>query len=136
MSPPPSPDIRRHGRDGFTLIEALAALTVVVIGLGALSELTHSTVNEVEFAERRVELIETARKALAALPARDQPITGEVRGELNGQRWRLAARPYFAPSIPTEGGGWTPELVSLEVRASDGSRLEIDSVRLSHGGAP
>ena len=130
------PQTARQGRDGFTLIEALAALSVVVIGLGALSQLTHSTVKQVEFAERRVELIETARKAYTALPARSEPMPSETRGELNGERWRLNVRPYFAASIPTAGGGWTPALVSLEVRASDGSRLVIDAVRLIRGSAP
>ncbi len=120
------------GRDGFTLIEALAALTVVALGLGALANLTHQTALSATFAERHVELIETARKALAALPERATLAEGVTEGELNGERWRLTVRPYPGAAA----AGWRPERVALEVRDGAGHHVEIETLRLVRGSGP
>jgi prepilin-type N-terminal cleavage/methylation domain-containing protein len=135
LSRQPDPD-SACADDGFTLIEALAALTVAVIGLGALAELTHATTRSATFAERRVELIETARKALAGLPARDGISEGEMQGDLNGKGWRLSVVPYVGGPSQSRGGGWRPERVTIEVRAAHGARLDLETVRLVRGSAP
>ena len=119
---------------GFSLLEALAALTVVAIMLGALGTLTHSTVRSVMFTEHRVALIETARKVFAALPPRAALSDGPLTGELDGSHWRIHVRPYFDTST-SRGGEWEPELIEIDVRGSDGSRLEFDTVRIRRRGA-
>jgi general secretion pathway protein I len=126
LSRSPGAKSRGEGRDGFTLFEALAALTVVAISLGALANLTHGTTRSVNFAERRLELVETARKALAALPDREALVEGVSEGELNGERWRISVGPFSDAAA----GGWEPELVRLEVRSAGGDRVEIDTLRL------
>lgn len=134
MSRPPSPESSRES--GFTLIEALAALTVAALGVGALASLTHSTMRATVFAERRIELIETARKVYAALPTRGALIEGDTHGEFNGKGWRLSVAPYFGASVPTEAAGWRPERVAIEVRGADGERIELETVKLERGKAP
>ena len=116
---------------GFTLMEALAALTVLAASLGALAELTHQTARKVHFAERRIELVATARKALAAAPADGAIAEGVTQGELNGERWTMTVSPY-----PTESASlWEPMLVRIEVRNGEGERVEVDTVRLRRRGA-
>jgi len=132
LSRPPSPDAAA----GFTLIEALAALTIAALGLGALAELTHSTIRTTLFAERRVELISTARKAWAALPARVALGEGQTHGELNGKVWRMSVAPYVGPAVPSEAAGWRPERIAIEVRAADGERIELETVRLQRAATP
>jgi general secretion pathway protein I len=128
LSQAPKAEAGADGRDGFSLLEALAALTILAICLVPLAELTHQTVRSANFAKRRVELIGTARKAIAALPARGALAVGETEGELNGERWRVVVAPYDGPALGT--AAWEPELVRLEVRNAGGDRIEVDSVRL------
>ncbi len=118
---------------GFTLFEALAALTVAAMALGALSDLTHSTLRSVRDVETRVALLQTARKAFVALPPRSALSPGGVTGILDDSRWRVNVSPYA--QLPG-GGGWLPERVSLEVRAPDGAFLSFDTVRLRKRGPP
>ena len=130
MFRPPSPRPQALASDaGFTLIEALAALTVTAIMLGALGTLTHSTVRSAMFTEHRVALIETARKVFAALPPRAALSEGPLSGDLDGSRWRVTVRPYLESSS-AKGGEWEPELIEIDVRGSDGSHLEFDTVRI------
>ena len=118
---------------GFTLLEALAALTVVAMTLGALSALTHSTVVSAVFTERRVALIQTARKVFAALPPRAALSPGDISGDLDGSRWRIKTRPYI--DSPAAGGAWEPELVDIEVRGPTGALVEFSTVRIRQRGA-
>ncbi len=117
---------------GFTLLEALAALTVVAISLGALSALTHSTVLSAMFTEHRVALIQTARKVFTALPPRAALSPGDISGDLDGSRWRIKTRPYL--ESPAAGGAWDPELVAIEVRGPTGALLEFSTVRIRQRG--
>jgi hypothetical protein len=135
---PPNPKLNGStsaSEAGFSLLEALAALTVAAIMLGALGTLTHSTVRSVMFTEHRVALIETARKVFAALPPRGASSDGPIAGELDGSHWRINVRPYFDTSTSRGGGEWEPELIEIEVRGSDGSRLQFDTVRIRRRGA-
>jgi len=132
---PPSPKpTESASQAGFTLIEALAALTVTAIMLGALGTLTHSTVRSTMFTEHRVALIETARKVFAALPPRAALISGPVSGDLDGSHWRIEVRPYLESATGRGGSEWEPELIHIDVRGSDGGRLEFDTVRIRKRG--
>jgi general secretion pathway protein I len=133
---PRSPKPKGAASDaGFSLIEALAALTVAAIMLGALGTLTHSTVRSAMFSEHRVALIETARKVLTALPPRAALSGDPISGELDGSHWRMVVRPYLDTPAVRGGGAWEPELIELDVRGSDGSHLDFDTVRLRKRGA-
>ena len=122
----PRSDISQNDA-GFTLLEALAALTVVLITLVAISTLTHSTVGSEIFTERRVALIQTARKVFAAMPPRATLSPGVVSGELDGSAWKIQTHPYLESSA---AGGWEPELVTIGVRGPTGALIQLSTVRI------
>jgi len=134
---PPNPSHAGSASEaGFTLIEALAALTVAAIALGALGALTYSTVRSTMFTERRVALIQTARKAFSALPPRAAFSEGRISGDLDGSHWQIVVRPYFDSGVAGAGGVWEPELVELQVRGPDGRQLVFDTVRIRKRSGP
>ena len=119
-------------RAGFTLIEALAALALVAVGLTAIGALASASFRAAAGAERRIALIETARAALTALPARDALPAGRFDGALNGLRWRVAVEPLGGEAAkPNVATGWAPQRLALIVRAPTGEAIEVDTVRLT-----
>jgi hypothetical protein len=82
------------------------------------------------FTEHRVALIQTARKALAALPPRAALSVGQIAGDLDGSHWQIAVRPYFDSPVAGNRAEWEPELVELEVRGPDGRQLKFDTIRI------
>jgi hypothetical protein len=81
--------------------------------------------------ERHVDAIETTRKLLAALPARNELADGATTGVSDGYRWELDAAPYSSAFVGTNDSSvWTAQTVALTVRAPDGSQVEIDTIRL------
>lgn len=116
---------------GFTLIEALVALAVVAIGLGAVGQLGFATVIAAHRAEVRLFLATAARRAFAALPEGRGPGDGAFAGEIEGARWRIQSAPFYfdAPGAPLRPA-WTPQAVRLVVTARGGGRIVVDTVRL------
>ena len=116
---------------GFTLIEALVALSVLTAGLAAIGELGFSTVAAARRAETRFLLVATARKAFAALPDRRTLGDGALSGEMDGESFRLRASPYLF-NVPGAAGhvAWTPQAMRLIVESPTGGRIVVDTVLL------
>lgn len=121
---------------GFTLIEALVALAVVVAGLAAIGQLGFATVAAARRAETRLFLTASARKAFAALPARQSLGDAALSGEIDGASWRLQSAPFLfdAPGAPPHPQ-WTPQAVRLIVTGPGGGRVVVDTVRLRPTGS-
>jgi general secretion pathway protein I len=116
---------------GFTLIEALVALTIVATSLSAIGALIATSVRGTRSIEGRLARIETARAVATALPDRDQLAKGGMSGDLAGHRWRIDVGPY--PQMNTGGKQphpWVPEHVVLSIDSAAGGTLQIDTVRL------
>jgi general secretion pathway protein I len=124
-----------HSR-GFTLVEALVAVTVLMILLAAIGELSASTLRGGLYVERHVADVETAQQILAALPAREQIADRTLTGEIGAYRWRMDAQPFSAGAAnaraPTR---WAPELVVVTVKGPGGAPLSYDMIRLVRTGA-
>jgi general secretion pathway protein I len=118
-------------RDGFTLIEALAALAVVAVALSAIGMLVAANIRATRSLDHRLTLLETTRAILSGLPGRNELELGRISGEMADHRWRVDVIPFSADFIdPNTPSPWIPQSVVLRVQAPTGEILRIDTVRL------
>jgi len=129
--------LRRDSRSpGFTLVESLVALAVVMILLSAIGGLSASSLRAVRFVEYHFADIENAQQILAGLPARSELRNLPLSGDTAGYRWRLQAEPFKADFIDSRAQArWTPETIVVTVQGPSGVRLSFDMVRLVRTGA-
>lgn len=130
----PSPELRLDG--GFTLVEVLAALAVLSASMAALGALTHTSMRSSLYVERHVAEIETARKIMTGLPSRNQLSMGTLTGALDAHQWRIDVTPFANAPAPTAAPAWTPQAITLRVRAPTGELFELSTVRLRQGASP
>jgi Prokaryotic N-terminal methylation motif len=124
------------GSSGFTLVESLVALTVMMILLSAIAALSASSLRAGQYVEHHVADIENIQKILAGLPQRSELAKPPLSGEMAGYRWRIDAEPYNAAFIdPRAQIPWTPETIVVTVQGPSGARLSFDMVRLVQAGA-
>jgi general secretion pathway protein I len=135
LSQPANPDPRRTA--GFTLVEALAALTIMMISMAAIAALANSSMRSSLHVERHLAEIETARKIIAGLPSRKDLAEGSLTGALDNHQWRLDTAP-FANALTQENApvAWEPERLALRVLSPTGAIIEIDTIRLEKRAAP
>jgi general secretion pathway protein I len=127
---PPTLHRNSHSR-GFTLVETLVALTVMVIALSAIGGLSASSLRTGRYVERHVAEMENVQQILAGLPGRDQLASRTQAGEMAGYRWRLDAQPFSATFLPPRAQTpWTPETIVLTVQGPSGAPLSFDMIRL------
>jgi general secretion pathway protein I len=116
-----------HHSSGFTLIEALVALTIVAIALSSIGALIASTVKGTHAAEARIGRLNAAKTVLATLPDRDRLVPGSFSGRVDGYGWRVDVVP--AGVAPKEVS-WLPHNIVVTVRGPDGADIEVRTVRL------
>jgi len=121
--------LRLNETKAFTLLEALAALAVLMAGLAAIGALTHVTVRSALHAEQHLAQVSAARRIIAGLPGRNALPFGRLTGILDGNRWRVDSTPV-AVTGSTGDTAWTPQGIVLLVRSPSGSTMEIDTIRL------
>ncbi len=119
-----------HSR-GFTLVESLVALTVMMILLAAIGGLTATSLRSGRHVESHLADIEITRQIVAGLPARAELAKGGLTGDMAGYRWRLDSAPYrpdfFNPKSATP---WAPQIIVLRVQSPNGGVTSVDTVRL------
>ena len=130
-----TPRPNSHSR-GFTLVESLVALTVMMIVLSAIAALSASSLRTGRYVERHLADVENVQQILAGLPGRSELTNRTLSGEMAGYRWRLDAAPFSAAFVdPRAQTLWTPETVVLTVQGAGGVPLSFDMVRLVKTGA-
>jgi general secretion pathway protein I len=116
---------------GFTLIEALVALAVVAISVGAVAAVMGSTARGTRQLEGHVALVQAAAGVLwSELPARADAVPPTLSGESAHHRWRADFDPV---AVPLAAGGepkWLPLKVTLRVSSPSGATMQIETVRL------
>lgn len=126
----PTARSRCSGEAGFTVIEALVALAVVVSVLAAIGRLMATSVRGVHAFADHVALIETVRALASVLPHRDQA-TGSLSGERGGYHWRIDRGPLAVPGIdPNLSSPWIPQTVVVTARSPQGRIFQIATVQL------
>ena len=123
-------DERASSEDGFTILEVLVAIAVVVVVLGAIGSVVAATTRGVRSVEQHVILMETARTVTASQRSRE--MTGEDRsGELYGYRWHVGMSPTAdSVIVPDAKSSWIPQLMTVRVQSPSGAVLGLDTVRL------
>jgi type II secretory pathway pseudopilin PulG len=126
------PTLHRNSRSfGFTLVESLVALTIMMILLSAIGGLSASSLRAGRYVERHVAEMENAQQILAGMPGRDQLADRTQSGEMAGYRWRLDAQPFSAAFLdPRAQTPWRPETIVLTVQGPSGAPLSFDMIRL------
>ena len=126
---------RDSGSRGFTLIEALVALSVLMVVLSAIGGLSASSLRSGLYVERHVADIENARKIMAGLPSRAELANRSLSGDMAGYKWRLDAEPFSADFVdPQAQTNWTPETIVVTVKGPGGGLLSFDAIRLVRTG--
>jgi len=126
---------RDSGSRGFTLVESLVALIVLMVALTAIGGLGASSLRSGLYVERHVADIENVRKIFAALPSRAELANRSSSGEMAGYLWRLDAEPFPADFVdPRAQTNWTPQTLVVTVKGPGGGLLSFDTVRLVRTG--
>ena len=115
---------------GFTLLEALVALSIVAIGLASVGGLVANSIRGVGSIERHLTRLETARAVLAALPDRDQLAPGTLSGELAGQPWHVDVSAFATDIALQPNARWIPQAVVVTIASPSGGTLKISTVSL------
>jgi general secretion pathway protein I len=118
-------------RAGFTMIEALVALSVIAVSLSAIGSLVASSVRATRRVDDRLQVVETARAVLTGLPDRGSLALGDFSGEMGDNHWRVDVLPFQADFVdPARPAPWVPQAVVIRVESPTGQELRLDTVRL------
>jgi general secretion pathway protein I len=115
--------------EGFTLIEALAAVAVVATGLAAIGALADSSIRSDVHTRRHLAQVFATREIIAGLPRRDALPFGRLSGVLDGEEWSIHST-LLQTTTGAGASGWVPQGVVLLARSPYGSTIEIDTIRL------
>src|SRR5215813_4107396 len=121
-------------RAGFTLLEALVALAVVVTVVGTLGPHLFHARRIMDNAEHRV-AAQILLRTLVDAPFDRSQLAGATRGgELNGLRWRIVTAPMAVDVTSTTGRQWRAYRVTASVAAGHGQVITAETVRLGELG--
>ena len=137
---------KHNSRDGFTLLEALVALALLLTFAATLNPLLYQARRIMENADRRVAANMVLRSVLAAPVDRASLANLSREGDTGGLHWQIAAQPMAAPALPVnpskpkpkspdqktsqQQADWTPYLVTASVTWAPGRTLSAETVRL------
>ena len=129
-----TPDARAR-RAGFTLIEALVALSLLLAFAAAIGPLVFQARRIAGNAERRVAAHLLLRSLLEA-PFDRSTLTQARDGESFGLHWRLTAEPVLIQVLSRKedaknAAPWTPVRVNASVAWGPGQVLTGETVRLA-----
>jgi len=125
-----------HGVAGFTLIEALVALSIVAIVMAAIGSLIASTARGIRSIDGHLTRLETARAVMTALPDREQLARGALSGMIANHPWRVAVLPFATDSVGQEPSArWVPQAVVVNVGSPSGATMRISTIRLQRSAA-
>jgi type II secretory pathway pseudopilin PulG len=124
---------RDHGRrqGGFTLLEALVALALVLTFAATLGPHLSQARRIMDHAEGRVAAQVLLRTLLDAPFDRFHLAKASRSGETNGLQWRITAEPVLAaaPGAPDQPR-WLPYRVNATVAWGSGQVIAAETIRL------
>jgi prepilin-type N-terminal cleavage/methylation domain-containing protein len=124
---------RRARRAGFTLIEALVALALVLAFAAAVGPLMFQARRIMSGAEGRAAAHVLLRSLMEA-PFDRSALSQAHQGESQGLRWRVIAEPVFVGVLARrerkEGAAWMPVRVVGTVSWGAGQSLSAETLRL------
>lgn len=125
---------RAETQAGFTLLEVLVALALVVAFVGTLVPYLFHARRIMDNAEHRVAAQILVRTLIDAPFDRSQLANPVRGGELDGLRWRVVSEPMAGDvAASTAGRQWQAYRVTATVAAGHGQTIAAETIRL---GAP
>ena len=116
---------------GFTLIEALVALSIVAITMASIGGMIATSVRGARSVEAHLNRLEVARALMTALPTRDQLVPGYLTGEIADHAWRVDVSPFAVQTLGQKvRAQWVPRTLVLTVKSPSGAAIKISTVRL------
>ncbi|MGP9814542.1 hypothetical protein ACTZWT_23770 [Rhodopseudomonas sp. NSM] len=115
------------------MIEAVVALALVMVVLGAIGSVVATNLRGVSKLEQRVNLVDAARLVVNGIP-RSRNIDDGLGGEIAGHRWQVATSPFVGGVFVPESR-FIPERIEVRVRSPTGAMLSLETVRLRNRGA-
>jgi prepilin-type N-terminal cleavage/methylation domain-containing protein len=121
----------RRGQSGFTLFEALAALTILVIFAATLGPFLFQARHIMANADGRLAAQDLLRSLLED-PLNRPSLANPLReGQSGGLQWRLVAQPMVVdPGIPLERPKWLTFHIIARVSWGPGQAVTAETVRL------
>lgn len=119
-------------RCGFTLLEALVALTLLLTFVSVLMPYLFHARRIVDHAENRMAAQVLLRTLINAPFDRSHLANAARSGELHGLHWRIVASPMPVDIGPSNAAhSWTAFRVAVSVSWGDGQSVAAETVRLA-----
>jgi general secretion pathway protein I len=125
------PTALKRSTAGFTLIEALVALSIVAIAMASIGGIIGTSARGVRTIEGHLARLEIARAVMTALPGRDQLISGYLTGLIADHPWRVDVLPFATQPLGQKARAqWVPHAVVVTVQSPTGAAMKISTIRL------
>jgi general secretion pathway protein I len=121
-----------NGESGFTMIEAVVALALVMIVLAAIGSLVATNARGARALEQHVALMETARLIASGIPHSGEPLPNDLAGEVTGYRWQMRVSPFVGGDSVIPESRFLPQRIELRVQSPSGVIASFETVRLQH----
>jgi prepilin-type N-terminal cleavage/methylation domain-containing protein len=118
-------------RGGFTLIEALVALALILAFASVLNPYLFHARQIMANAERRVAAQVLLRTLLDAPFNRTQLVGAEREGEADGLHWHISTEPVALDTGSRRQGSWRAVRLVASVSTGGGQMISAETVRLA-----
>jgi prepilin-type N-terminal cleavage/methylation domain-containing protein len=127
-----SPCDQADKRSGFTLLEALVALALLLAFVSVLGPYLFHARRIMDNSEQRIAAQILLRTLLNAPFDRSHLANADRAGELNGLRWHIVAKPVAAGDAPSAASqSWTAYRVAASVSWGARQSVSAETVRLA-----
>jgi prepilin-type N-terminal cleavage/methylation domain-containing protein len=118
-------------RSGFTLIEALVAMALVLAFVATLGPYLFHARRIMDNGERRIEAQILLRTLLNAPFDRSLLANATRSGEFNGLHWRIVTTPMAIDETPSGNQSWSAYRVAASVAFGTGQIVTAETVELA-----
>ena len=130
--PHPSKQRPRAGQSaGFTLLEALIAIVILAMSLGALLQLYSTGLRGVGSIDDHLRARLLAQSVMAEMSYDRRLRPGKLQGRFDQFAWTLSITPFDdGQPAPQQVNPWTLHRLALTVTWSQGRRIELQTLRM------